>query len=168
VIRSGSPATESPARTPRASSVRRGRSAAAHPGYLTRSAAEEALQSFLREEGGRIRAASGIMFGEAELRPRWGDRRIGAITRSEVDAYRAQLAKRHLAPTTVNPTRAITRAIFAMVELNDDPSLAFERAKTRRSTSDAISFYRPDEIQRLVAEAESEQDATFKAVPWCV
>jgi hypothetical protein len=55
-----------------------------------------------------------------------------------------------------------------MVELNDDPSLAFERAKTRRSTSDAISFYRPDEIQRLVAEAESEQDATFKAVPWCV
>jgi integrase len=48
-----------------------------------------------------------------------------------------------------------------MVELTDDPSLAFERAKTRRSTSDAISFYRPDEIQRLVAEAESEQDAAL-------
>jgi integrase len=53
------------------------------------------------------------------------------------------------------------RGIFAVAGVADDPSSAFERAKTRRATSDAISFYRPDEVQRLVTHAENEQDAAL-------
>ena len=43
--------------------------------------------------------------------------------------------------------------------LEDDPSAAFKRAKTRRATSGKIGFYPPDEVMRLVEHAESEQDA---------
>ena len=98
---------------------------------------------------------------EAELRPRWGERPIGTITRGEISTYRATLVGRNLAATTINQTRAIVRGIFAVAELDDDPSVAFTRAKTRRATSGAITFYRPDEVQQLAAGASDEQDAAL-------
>lgn len=98
---------------------------------------------------------------EADLRPRWGDRPAGTITRDEIDGYRASLVDRGLAATTINQTRAVVRAIFASADLSDDPSVAFDRAKTRRATSGAITFYRPDEVQQLVAHAADEQDAAL-------
>jgi integrase len=159
-------------------------------GYLTRSAAEDALKHFLETEGASVAAGRGITFGqaadaylasleakitsgsfrastlrtyrniiEADLRPRWGDRPAGTITRDEIDAYRATLVDRGLAATTINQTRAIVRAIFASADLKDDPSIAFDRAKTRRATSGAITFYRPDEVGQLVEHAADEQDA---------
>ena len=45
--------------------------------------------------------------------------------------------------------------------LEDDPSLAFKRAKTRRATSDKISFYPPVEVMRLVEHAENDQHAAL-------
>ena len=45
--------------------------------------------------------------------------------------------------------------------LEQDTSVAFKRAKTRRATSDRISFYPPDEVMRLVEAAASEQDAAL-------
>jgi integrase len=100
-----------------------------------------------------------------ELRPRWGDRKIASITHEEIAAYRTLLASRNLAATTLNQTRAIVRGIFAIaVErfgLRDDVSIAFKRAKTRRATSDKISFYPPEEVMRLVQRADSEQDAVL-------
>jgi integrase len=98
---------------------------------------------------------------EADLRPRWGDRPAGTITRGEIDAYRGSLVDRGLAATTINQTRAVVRAIFAGADLKDDPSVAFDRAKTRRATSGAITFYRPDEVQQLVEHASDEQDAAL-------
>lgn len=98
---------------------------------------------------------------EADLRPRWGERPAGTITREEIDAYRASLVDRGLAATTINQTRAIVRAIFAVADLKDDPSIAFDRAKTRRATSGAITFYRPDEVGQLVEHAADEQDAAL-------
>ncbi len=161
-------------------------------GYLTRAAAEQALQRFLSAEGARLVAAGGMTFGRAadayvasleakitsgsfrastlrtyrniigtELRPLWADRPLGTITRQEVEAYRNGLVARNLAATTINQTRAIVRGIFAVGELADDPSVAFARAKTRRATSGAITFYRPDEVQQLAASAASEQDAAL-------
>jgi integrase len=161
-------------------------------GYLTRSAAEDALKRFLEAEGASVAAGRGIAFGqaaeaylasleakitsgsfrastlrtyrniiEAELRPRWGDRPAEAITRDEIDAYRASLVNRGLAATTINQTRAVVRAIFATADLKDDPSVAFDRAKTRRATSGAITFYRPDEVQQLAEHAADEQDAAL-------
>jgi integrase len=100
-----------------------------------------------------------------ELRPRWGDRKIASITHEEIAAYRTLLASRNLAATTLNQTRAIVHGIFAIaVErfgLRDDVSIAFKRAKTRRATSDKISFYPPEEVMRLVQRADSEQDAVL-------
>lgn len=100
-----------------------------------------------------------------ELRPRWDDRKIASVTREEIAAYRTVLASRNLAATTLNQTRAIVRGIFAVaVErfgLEDDVSIAFKRAKTRRATSDKISFYPPEEVMPLVQHADSEQDATL-------
>jgi len=40
-------------------------------------------------------------------------------------------------------------------------STAFKRAKTRRATSEKISFYPPDEVIRLVEHAADEQDAAI-------
>ncbi|MGO9903429.1 MAG: hypothetical protein ACLP0J_27950 [Solirubrobacteraceae bacterium] len=72
---------------------------------------------------------------------------------------------RNLAASTLNQTRATLRGIFALAteryELDDDVSTAFKRAQTRRSTSDKISFYPPEEVMRLVNHAESEQDAAL-------
>ena len=98
---------------------------------------------------------------EAELRPLWGDRPAGTITRQEIDAYRGRLAQRNLAASTINQTRAVVRGIFAAADLADDPSVAFTRAKTRRATSGAITFYRPDEVQQLAAHASDEQDSAL-------
>src|SRR6202011_4172276 len=82
---------------------------------------------------------------DSELRPRWGERPIGTITREEIGAYRDHLAGRGLAASTINQTRAVVRGIFAAAakdgSLEDDPSVVFTRAKTRRATSGAISFY---------------------------
>ncbi len=68
---------------------------------------------------------------------------------------------RGLAATTINQTRAVLRAIFAGADLTDDPSVAFDRAKTRRATSGAITFYRPDEVGQLVEHAADDQDAAL-------
>ena len=66
---------------------------------------------------------------------------------------------------TLNQTRAIVRGIFALAveryDLEDDVSIAFKRAKTRRATSEKISFYPPEEVMRLVAHAANEQDAAL-------
>jgi integrase len=100
-----------------------------------------------------------------ELSPLWGRRKIFSITREEIAAYRTRLAARDLAPSTLNQTRAIVRGVFATAvehfDLEDDPSVAFKRAKTRRATSDKISFYPPDEVMRLVENAGDEQDAAL-------
>lgn len=96
-----------------------------------------------------------------DLRPLWDERPAGTITRSEIGAYRKQLEERNLAASTINQTRAVVRGIFAIANLADDPSIAFERAKTRRATSGAITFYRPDEVQQLAAHAADEQDSAL-------
>ena len=99
-----------------------------------------------------------------ELRPRWDDRKIASVTREEIAAYRTVVESRNLAATTLNQTRAIVRGIFAVAErydLKDDVSIAFKRAKTRRATSEKISFYPPEEVMRLVAHAANEQDAAL-------
>ena len=98
---------------------------------------------------------------ETDLRPRWNGSRIGTITRSDIAAYRAELVARNLTATTINQTRAVVRGIFALAELADDPSDAFVRAKTRRATAGAITFYRPDEVQHLAAHASDQQDAAL-------
>jgi integrase len=100
-----------------------------------------------------------------ELSPLWGRRKISSVTREEIAAYRTRLAARDLAPSTLNQTRAIARGVFATAverfDLEDDPSIAFKRAKTRRATSDKISFYPPDEVMRLVEHTLGEQDAAL-------
>jgi integrase len=107
-----------------------------------------------------LRTYSNII--EKELRPRWGELPIASVTREDIGDYRAELAARNLAATTLNQSRAIVRGIFGLaVErfgLEEDPSLAFKRAKTRRATSGKIGFYPPDEVMRLIEHAESEQD----------
>jgi hypothetical protein len=116
-----------------------------------------------------------------EISPLWGRRKISSVTREEIAAYRTRLAARDLAPSTLNQTRAILRTVFATaVErfgLEDDPSIAFKRAKTRRATSDKISFYPPDEVMRLVEHStghgrpvspgSSPRASTF-STPWPV
>jgi integrase len=100
-----------------------------------------------------------------ELSPLWGRRKISSVTREEIAAYRTRLAARDLAPSTLNQTRAIARGVFATAverfDLEDDPSIAFKRAKTRQATSDKISFYPPDEVMRLVEHTLGEQDAAL-------
>jgi integrase len=102
---------------------------------------------------------------EFALSPLRGRRKVSSVTREEIAAYRTRLAARELAPSTLNQTRAIVRGVFATAverfDLDDDPSVAFKRAKTRRATSDKISFYPPDEVLRLVDHAGNDQDAAL-------
>jgi integrase len=95
----------------------------------------------------------------------WADRPIAGITSVEVSAYHQGLVDRSLAASTLNQTRAIVRGIFGLAverhDLEHDPSVAFKRAKTRRATSDQISFYPPDEVVRLVEHAANEQDGAL-------
>jgi integrase len=102
---------------------------------------------------------------ERELRPLWGERPIASITGEEVAGYHAQVVDRGLAASTVNQTRAIVHGIFAVgVErfgVEQDVSVAFKRARTRRATSDRISFYPPDEVMQLIDHASSELDAAL-------
>jgi integrase len=95
----------------------------------------------------------------------WGERPIAGITGAEVAGYHARVLGRGLAASTVNQARAIVHGIFALgVErfgVEPDVSAAFKRAKTRRATSDRISFYPPDEVMRLVEHAGSELDAAL-------
>jgi integrase len=98
---------------------------------------------------------------DTDLRPLWAERPIGTITRAEISTYRASLDARNLAASTVNQTRAVVRGVFAVADLADDPSIAFTRAKTRRATSGAITFYRPEEVQQLAAHASDEQDSAL-------
>jgi Phage integrase family len=87
------------------------------------------------------------------------------LTREDIGDYRARLTDRDLAVSTLNQTRAIVRGIFALAveryDLEDDVSIAFKRAKTRRATSEKISFYPPEEVMRLVANAANEQDTAL-------
>jgi integrase len=133
----------------------------------------EVADAFLAVLAGRIKSGSfrastlrtyrNII--ERDLRPMWNARPIAGITTAEVAVFHGQVLERGLAATTINQTRAVLRGIFALaVErfgLEQDVSLAFKRAKTRRATSDRISFYPPDEVMRLVGAAETEQDATL-------
>jgi integrase len=102
---------------------------------------------------------------ERDLRPLWDARPIAGITAAEVAAFHGEVAARGLAATTINQTRAVVHGVFALaVErfgLEQDASVAFKRAKTRRATSDRISFYPPEEVMRLVEAAETEQDAAL-------
>ena len=106
-----------------------------------------------------------------DLRPEWGERPIGTITREEVAAYRTRLTKRGLAAGTMNQHRAIVRGMFALAvrsyALEESPAVGFQWTRSRRATSGAMSFYRPDEVQRLAEHAGSEQDAAIfiTAVP---
>jgi integrase len=103
-----------------------------------------------------LRTYSNII--EAELRPRWGEQPISTVTRENIEAYRAELVERNLAAGTINQTRAIVRGIFAVATLDDDPSVAFARAKTRRAASGSISFYTPAEVLALADHAPDRQD----------
>jgi integrase len=93
----------------------------------------------------------------------WRDRPVGRFTSGDVEQYRAALVGRDLAPSTLNQHRAVVRGVFAVaVErygLETSPTVAFAWARSRRANSGRISFYRPDEIDRLIAAAASEQDA---------
>ncbi len=87
------------------------------------------------------------------------------LEREEVAAYRTRLAKRGLAAGTMNQHRAIVRGMFALAVRNygleGSPAVGFQWTRSRRATSGAISFYRPDEVQRLAERAGSEQDAAI-------
>jgi integrase len=134
---------------------------------------DQVADTYLKSLAGRIRSGSFrastlrtyANIVTKELRPRWGSRPIAGVTAEEIAGYRAELAARNLAASTVNQTRSIVHGIFVVaVErfgLEDDPSLAFKRAKTRRATSDKISFYPPEEVMRLVEHAEDGQDAVL-------
>jgi integrase len=102
---------------------------------------------------------------DRDLRPRWENRPVAGITVAEMAAFHGEVAARGLAATTINQSRAVVHGIFALaVErfgLEHDVSVAFKRAKTRRATSDRISFYPPEEVMRLVEAAETEQDAAL-------
>jgi integrase len=102
---------------------------------------------------------------ERDLRPMWGDTPIAGISSGDVAAFHEGLVERELAASTLNQTRAIVHGVFSLaVErfgLEHDASVAFKRAKTRRATSERISFYPPDEVMRLVAAAEGEQDSAL-------
>lgn len=102
---------------------------------------------------------------ERDLRPRWAERPIAEIEAADVAEFHATVLARGVAATTINQTRAILHGIFSLaVErfgLEHDASVAFKRARTRRATSERISFYPPDEVMRLVDAAENEQDAAL-------
>jgi integrase len=102
---------------------------------------------------------------ERDLRPTWGGTPIGAITREEVHSYRQRLIERGLSASTLNQHRAIVRGIFARAvrdfALSESPAMGFDWTRSRRTTSGAISFYRPDEVQLLVSHAADEQDAAI-------
>ncbi|MGH2902161.1 MAG: tyrosine-type recombinase/integrase, partial [Solirubrobacteraceae bacterium] len=99
------------------------------------------------------------------IRPEWGNRPIGTISREEIAELRDRLVKQGLSAGTINQHRAIVRGIFALAVhrygLCDSPAAGFDWARSRRATSGAISFYRPDEVQRLAAHASCEQDAAI-------
>ena len=98
----------------------------------------------------------------------WADRPVGSLTAADVEAYRDALVARGLSTSTLNQHRAVVRGVFAVAVksygLDASPAEAFAWARTRRSRSDRISFYRPDEVERLIAAAASEQDATLYLV----
>src|ERR1035437_2289545 len=78
----------------------------------------------------------------------WGAEPIRRLTREDIGDYRARLTDRDLAASTLNQTRAIVSGIFALAAerhgLEDDVSIAFKGAKTRRATPEKISFYPPE------------------------
>lgn len=128
--------------------------------------------AFLAALEGRIRSGSFrastlrtyLNIIEKELRPLWGQRPIASVTPDDVAAYRARLAERDLAASTLNQTRAIVRGSSpsrSSATRSRTTSRSRKRAKTRRATSDKISFYRPDEVMRLVGHASGEQDAAL-------
>jgi integrase len=98
----------------------------------------------------------------------WGDRPVGSIGEGDVEEYRETLMERGLAASTLNQHRAVVRGIFALAVARHgaptNPGLAFEWAKSRRGKSDAISFYRPDEVQALARAAADAQDAAVYVV----
>ena len=102
---------------------------------------------------------------ERELRPAWGDRPVGTISRDEITACRIRLVRRGLSAGTLNQYRAIVRGIFSLAVrdygLVESPAMGFGWTRSRKTTSGAISFYRPEEVQLLAAHAADEQDTAI-------
>ncbi len=133
----------------------------------------EVADAYLAELEGRIqtgsfRASTLVTYRNIiarDLRPRWERRPIAGITGAEVAAFHREALARGLSASTINQMRAIVHGIFVLAVdrfgLDQDVSVAFRRAKTRRATSDRISFYSPEEILRLVEAAANEQDAAL-------
>jgi integrase len=98
----------------------------------------------------------------------WGDQPVGSIGEGDVEEYPETLLERGLAPSTINQHRAVLRGVFALALARfgavTNPGLAIEWAKSRRGKSDAISFYRPDEVQALVRAGAEAQDAAVYLV----
>jgi len=98
----------------------------------------------------------------------WGDRAIGSIDERDADRYRRHLAERGMSSSTLNQYRAVVRGIFGLAvkrfEATSNPGLAFEWARSRRTKSDNISFYRPDEVRALARAAANTQDAAIYVV----
>ena len=100
-----------------------------------------------------------------ELKPVWAERPAGSIDRDEIRSYRSRLVHRGLSASTINQHRAIVRGIFRLAVrdfgLGESPAAGFDWTRTRRATSGAISFYRPDEVLMLAQHAADEQDAAL-------
>ncbi|HWK26343.1 MAG TPA: site-specific integrase [Solirubrobacter sp.] len=113
-------------------------------------------------DDGKRRKRSRETPGVTPLLALWGDRPVETIGEGDVEEYRDGLVERGLAPSTLNQHRAVVRGIFALAVARfgatTNPGLAFEWAKSRRGKSDAISFYRPDEVQLLARTAKDDQD----------
>ena len=79
--------------------------------------------------------------------------------------YRDSLLERGLSAGTLNHYRSVVRGAFALAVAKhgaeSNPGLAFEWVRSRRTKSDAITFYRPDEVLKLAANAANAQDAAL-------
>jgi integrase len=116
-----------------------------------------------RDEDGNRRKRGRETPGVVPLVTLWGDRSIGSLGDGDVEEHRETLVERGLSASTLNQYRAVIRGVFALgikrYEATTNPGLAFDWARTRRARSDAISFYRPEEVQALARAGAHAQDA---------
>jgi hypothetical protein len=104
-----------------------------------------------------------------ELKPAWVERPVGSIDRDEVSSYRRRLVERGLSASTINQQRAIVRGIFQLAVrefgLGESPAAGFQWTRTRRATSGAINFYRPDEVLLLAQHAATSRTRRSSSPP---
>jgi len=102
---------------------------------------------------------------DRDLRRHFGTKRVGAVSNGDVQDYRAKLVERGLRASTINQHRAVLSGVFKLAVrrygLAEDPSTAFDRARTRTTGSGEIQFYTPEEVERLCAVAHNPQDAAI-------